>query len=32
MFFVTDTFNASVPAVPNGGNATPCPSAPTGRL
>lgn len=32
MFLVTDTFNASMPAVSNGGNAMPCPSAPTGSL
>lgn len=32
MFFNTNKQIVSVPAVPNGGNATPCPSAPTGKL
>ena len=32
MFFANDKFNASVPAVPNGGIAMPCFSAPTGIL
>ncbi len=32
MFFANDKFNASVPAVSNGGIAVPYPCAPTGIL